>query len=296
MSTTADDDNILHTGNHHVLGWHYLFPVSIKAQNTLSMTHIDHNSYFQRGCAQLQEIGREHEWSGSDAFHLQSISALWGLALRHLHVRPRRCHAHHDESDHPDILGCCFGVGASLVACVVGVFGGRSGRLDGHIDHQSAHLFGRRVWRCVRTDYSAYRNHYHGNYQKNVTWNKNLYSDMTCWRWFFWFSQNWSEMEYAIVQLFVFLIFCVTDLGFSMYRHFNDIHDQVGYVAHLSGAVAGLLVGIGVLRNLKVRPWERKLWWCAVTLYFLLMGSGVFFHLFYSDWFPYSQPKRGQFS
>lgn len=99
-------------------------------------------------------------------------------------------------------------------------------------------------------------------------------------------------MEFAIVQLFVFLIFCVTDVGFSAYRHFNDMHDQVGYVAHLCGAVAGLLVGIGVLRNLKVRPWERKLWWFAVTMYFLLMLSGVGIHLFYKDHFPPSRPTR----
>lgn len=102
-------------------------------------------------------------------------------------------------------------------------------------------------------------------------------------------------MEYAIVQLFVFLIFCVTDTGFAMYRHFNDVHDQVGYVAHFCGAVAGLLVGIGVLRNLKVRPWERKLWWCAVTLYFLLMISGISIHVFYKDHFPYRQSYKGQF-
>lgn len=93
-------------------------------------------------------------------------------------------------------------------------------------------------------------------------------------------------MEYAIVQLFVFLVFCGTDAGFAIYRHVHDMHDQVGYVAHLCGAVAGLLVGIGVLRNLKVRPWERKLWWCAVTLYFLLMITGISIHLFYKDHFP----------
>lgn len=96
-------------------------------------------------------------------------------------------------------------------------------------------------------------------------------------------------MEFAIVQLFVFLIFCVTDVGFSAYRHITDHHDQVGYVAHLCGAVAGLLVGIGVLRNLKVRPWERKLWWIAITLYFLLMITGISIHIFYKEHFPYAR-------
>ncbi|XP_031635937.1 rhomboid-related protein 2-like isoform X2 [Contarinia nasturtii] len=106
---------------------------------------------------------------------------------------------------------------------------------------------------------------------------------------------NWKEMEYAIVQLFVFLVFCVTDLGFSVYRQVNDIHDQVGYVAHLCGAVAGLLVGIGVLRNLKVRRWERWLWWCAVTLYFLLMIVGISIHIFYADHFPKYKPLKGNY-
>lgn len=95
-------------------------------------------------------------------------------------------------------------------------------------------------------------------------------------------------MEYAILQLFVFLVFCVTDFGLSAYRHMHDYHDQVGYVAHICGAVAGLLVGIGVLRNLKVHRWERKLWWFAVTLYFLLMLTGISIHLFYSEHFKLS--------
>lgn len=92
-------------------------------------------------------------------------------------------------------------------------------------------------------------------------------------------------MEYAIVQLFVFLVFCVTDLSVSIYNSIYDPYDKVGYIAHASGALAGFLVGIGVLRNLKVNAWERKLWWFAVTIYFLLMGAGVLFHIFYSDRF-----------
>uniref|UniRef100_A0A182NNA5 Rhomboid-like protein n=1 Tax=Anopheles dirus TaxID=7168 RepID=A0A182NNA5_9DIPT len=89
---------------------------------------------------------------------------------------------------------------------------------------------------------------------------------------------NWKQMEYAIVQLFVFLVFCVTDLGVSIYNSINDPLDKVGYIAHASGALAGFLVGIGVLRNLKVESWERKLWWCAVSIYFMLMGAGIMYH------------------
>ncbi|XP_058463955.1 rhomboid-related protein 2 isoform X2 [Malaya genurostris] len=91
---------------------------------------------------------------------------------------------------------------------------------------------------------------------------------------------NWRQMEYAIVQLFVFVVFCVTDLSVSIYNSIYDPFDKVGYIAHASGALAGFLVGIGVLRNLKVNAWERKLWWFAVTIYFMLMSAGILFHIF----------------
>lgn len=46
---------------------------------------------------------------------------------------------------------------------------------------------------------------------------------------------NWHEMEYAFVQLFVFVVFCGTDIGFSIYRHLTDPYDRVGYmVSNLS--------------------------------------------------------------
>lgn len=96
---------------------------------------------------------------------------------------------------------------------------------------------------------------------------------------------NWKQMEYGIVQLFVFLVFCVTDLGVSIYNSINDPFDKVGYIAHASGALAGFLVGIGVLRNLKVESWERKLWWCAVSVYVMLMGAGIMYHFLNPDHF-----------
>ncbi|XP_053676681.1 protein rhomboid [Anopheles nili] len=89
---------------------------------------------------------------------------------------------------------------------------------------------------------------------------------------------NWKQMEYAIVQLFVFSVFCISDLGMSIYNSITNPFDKVGYIAHASGALAGFLVGIGVLRNLRVESWERKLWWCAVVIYFMLMIGGTMYH------------------
>lgn len=48
---------------------------------------------------------------------------------------------------------------------------------------------------------------------------------------------------------------------------------QVSYVAHFGGFVAGLLLGIIVLRNFRKKAWERVIWWIA------LVGAIVLFIL-----------------
>lgn len=93
-------------------------------------------------------------------------------------------------------------------------------------------------------------------------------------------------MEYALIQLGVFVVFCTVDLGSSIYNHLTNANDQIGYTAHLCGAIAGLLVGIGVLRNLQERPWEKKLWWVAISLYAILMVTGICIHIFLPNRFP----------
>lgn len=96
---------------------------------------------------------------------------------------------------------------------------------------------------------------------------------------------NWKEMRSGMVQLFFFLIYIGTDIAMSYHRHMTDPTDNVGYMAHLCGGVAGLLVGIGVLRNLDKKPYEKVLWWIAVTIYSGLMIAGICFHIFYPDHF-----------
>lgn len=92
-------------------------------------------------------------------------------------------------------------------------------------------------------------------------------------------------MEYGLIQLFVFVVFCATDVSVSAYRHMHDPNDRVGYMAHLCGGIAGLLVGLGVLRNLDESKWERKVWWLAVTIYSSFMITGIGMHIFYPEHF-----------
>uniref|UniRef100_A0A2S2QA75 rhomboid protease n=2 Tax=Sipha flava TaxID=143950 RepID=A0A2S2QA75_9HEMI len=98
---------------------------------------------------------------------------------------------------------------------------------------------------------------------------------------------NWSEMEFAIYQLLIFGFLIIFDTGSSIYnRFFVDVDNRIGYTAHLAGAVAGLLVGVYTLRNLNVRPWEKKLCWFCFVIYVLAIGSAIMWNVIFPEYFP----------
>lgn len=52
--------------------------------------------------------------------------------------------------------------------------------------------------------------------------------------------QNWKEMEFAFLQLCVFLILILVDVGTIVSSYLTSTVDKtIGYMAHLSGAIAG---------------------------------------------------------
>jgi rhomboid-related protein 1/2/3 len=60
---------------------------------------------------------------------------------------------------------------------------------------------------------------------------------------------------------------------------------QIGYAAHLAGAIAGLLVGINILRNLEVKSWERKVWWASIILFTVLMLAAIIWNAAFPSYF-----------
>lgn len=98
---------------------------------------------------------------------------------------------------------------------------------------------------------------------------------------------NWKEMSFPGVILFMFLLIIVTDVSTSVYnRYCLDIHDRIGYAAHFAGAVAGLLVGIWILKNFVPSRKETYLWWFALVVYLLLMGIMIVLNIAWTDHFP----------
>ncbi|XP_012224628.1 rhomboid-related protein 2 isoform X3 [Linepithema humile] len=97
---------------------------------------------------------------------------------------------------------------------------------------------------------------------------------------------NWSQMEFAVLQLLVFLVITSVDVGQAVYnRYVLDTNDQIGYVAHLAGAIAGLLVGINVLRNLEVQTWEKVVWWASMFTYTGLMTAAILWNILYTSYY-----------
>lgn len=90
---------------------------------------------------------------------------------------------------------------------------------------------------------------------------------------------NWHEMDSAVYQLFVFLILCSSNISMEINHYLTAEKDNVGHFAHFYGGIAGLLVGIGVLRNLNARPYQKKIWYVAMSIYFVLMMAAIFYHV-----------------
>lgn len=104
---------------------------------------------------------------------------------------------------------------------------------------------------------------------------------------------NWNEMEKAKTQLIAMLIFIIVDVGSSIYNYNIDEEGSIGYIGHLCGFIAGLLVGILILRYGRCTGWQRILWWCTVAVYGLIMILGVSVHIFYSSHFVTSPKYTG---
>ena len=82
-------------------------------------------------------------------------------------------------------------------------------------------------------------------------------------------------MEFPALRLLAFLLLAGIDTGIAVYYRYIEVDTKVGYGAHAAGAAVGLLLGIVVLRNLRVKTWERVMWWFSLLLFLGLFLAAI---------------------
>jgi len=75
----------------------------------------------------------------------------------------------------------------------------------------------------------------------------------------------------------------------AIFERYSAKQNRTSYAAHIAGAIAGLLVGIAVLRNLRVSRWETILGYFAILVYILLVAGIILFNIINVDYF---EPER----
>ncbi|XP_026686553.1 protein rhomboid [Diaphorina citri] len=84
---------------------------------------------------------------------------------------------------------------------------------------------------------------------------------------------NYNQMEFGIVRLLAIFVVASADVGFAIYnRYAGELAGAgsgypVSYVAHLTGALAGLTIGLLVLKNFEQKLREQLMWWIALGVY-----------------------------
>ena len=88
-----------------------------------------------------------------------------------------------------------------------------------------------------------------------------------------------------IVRLIFIILLTVHDVALAIYvRFFSDGDNRTGFMGHLCGALAGLLVGIFVLDNRRVRKWEPIIQWLALILFAGFVVFAVLWNIFGNEW------------
>ncbi|GLV38421.1 rhomboid-4 [Carabus blaptoides fortunei] len=97
---------------------------------------------------------------------------------------------------------------------------------------------------------------------------------------------NWREMSFPLLQLIVFVVVTVFDFGTAIYnRYYLKLEERIGYEAHFAGAIAGLLVGIFALRNLRNNSCENRLWWICLVTFVTFIVFTVIWHIAYPGYY-----------
>jgi rhomboid-related protein 1/2/3 len=85
-----------------------------------------------------------------------------------------------------------------------------------------------------------------------------------------------------VVNCSLLVLAASADVGFAVYDRYaaEQPGPSVSYVAHLTGALAGLTIGLLVLKNFEQKLHEQLMWWVALGVYAACTIFAVLFNVF----------------
>ena len=88
--------------------------------------------------------------------------------------------------------------------------------------------------------------------------------------------------EVTVTKYGVISVAASADVGFAVYDRYaaEQPGPSVSYVAHLTGALAGLTIGLLVLKNFEQKLHEQLMWWVALGVYAACTIFAVLFNVF----------------
>ncbi len=108
----------------------------------------------------------------------------------------------------------------------------------------------------------------------------------------YWISHT-REMTCPLCRILLVAIVAVSDIGVYIYNVYIAPSDvtgagvlPVGYTAHISGATAGLLVGIMGLKNLRWERHEKYIWAVSAFIFFVLISTAIIWSVAFPEHFP----------
>ncbi|XP_018318962.1 protein rhomboid-like [Agrilus planipennis] len=92
---------------------------------------------------------------------------------------------------------------------------------------------------------------------------------------------NYNNMQCGILRLLGIFAIASCDVGYAIYSRYamETMGPAISYVAHLTGALAGLTIGLLVLKNFEQKLHEQLLWWIALGVYAACTIFAILFNI-----------------
>ena len=99
--------------------------------------------------------------------------------------------------------------------------------------------------------------------------------------------QNYNYMELGIQRLLAVLLIAGCDAALAIYHRYSlvlpSVEPAVSYAAHLAGGVAGLSLGLAILRDFSPKQRPLLMRWLALGLIMTSVLFAVLYNMLYVD-------------